>query len=184
MTSAALHSADPNCRLGIDIQAFAETFPPEIASVLHDDMPGNNDNRTFQKAQQCLANLENLVRGYEDLNKCSMNMQAPARAHWDQDEADLKALSESAMRAAFGILNSIVMPCTGDDVIEFPVRAAGSSDIDIMAAELLAEARPQREDVTWGKTARDLSRALSGAMELLPEAQRSLGGHSHARCAI
>ncbi|KAM4060023.1 hypothetical protein HRG_002358 [Hirsutella rhossiliensis] len=162
--------------LGKDIPAITESITPDMARVLHHGTPENSDNKTFQRAQQCLTSLQDLVRSYEILNQGSINTQEPTRTHWDQDEANLRALNESAMGVAFRILNGIVMPHANNGLVEDRAKTDGSSDIDTMATELLAEAKPQRGDVTWGMTARDIFRVLSGTVGLLPEAQQKSHG--------
>lgn len=167
-----LQAFDPASRLGKDMPAVAESLPLNMA------LPENSDNKTFHAARQCMASLHDLVKRYEALNQVTIDAQGPTRTHWDHDETNLRALSESAMGAAFRILNSTMMPYAHGDVGEDRAKADGGSDIDTMAAELLAEAGPQRGDGTWGMTARDLFQALSGAVELLPEAKQGLGGPS------
>lgn len=131
-------------------------------------------NTTYEAALQCLHSYQALAANYESLNRSDNEVQKPAKMHWEQDRNDLTALNRSAMGAAFRILNSIVMPHAKGDVVSGGDRAGGNSDVEALAAELMAEAKTQREDATWGSVAHGYLRALSSVAELFLEEREPL----------
>ncbi|POR32320.1 Uncharacterized protein TPAR_07484 [Tolypocladium paradoxum] len=153
-----------------------ECLPPDFASFLPytaSNIPigAETQNTTYNKAQECLIRFQAMVKEYQTLNKCPTDIKPPTWVLWEQDTKDLRALNENSLGLAFKTLNSIVMPNAKGRVSEDPPK--DGDDIGAMASELLAEAKPNRGEETWGAVAQGFLRALSGAVRLLPKAGES-----------
>ncbi|PNY27787.1 Ribosomal protein L15 [Tolypocladium capitatum] len=149
-----------------------DSLPPDFASFLpytSSNIPigAETQNTTYMKAQDCLIHFQAMVKEYETVNKCPTDIKRPTGVLWEQDTKDLRALNDNALSLAFNTLNSIVMPNAKGSLVE--ELAKGGDDIGAMASELLAEAKPNRGEETWGSVAQGFLRALSGAVRLLPK---------------
>ncbi|KND94486.1 hypothetical protein TOPH_00893 [Tolypocladium ophioglossoides CBS 100239] len=153
-----------------------ESLPPDFASFLPyaaSNIPivAEIQNTTYKKAQECLIHFQAMVKEYETVNKCSTDIKPPTWVLWEQDTKDLRALNENSLSLAFNNLNSIVMPNAKGRLVEEPAK--DGDDIGAMALELLAGAKPNRGEETWGAVAQGFLRALSGAARLLPKTGES-----------
>ncbi|PHH85479.1 hypothetical protein CDD83_350 [Cordyceps sp. RAO-2017] len=158
--------------------AVKDCLPPGLGSLLHygaaaDEASDEVQNETFERGTRCLEAFRAVVADYEASNRGSTGIRKPSKAHWEQDRSDLEALSDAAMATAFRVLNGLVMPRGKRGAMTEQERHGGDSDIDAMAAELLAEARLQPGDVAWGTVAHGFLRGFAGIVELLPEKEEA-----------
>ncbi|KOS22584.1 hypothetical protein ESCO_001914 [Escovopsis weberi] len=146
-----------------------EALAQAVSEITRPVESSGSGSGIYEKARDCIATLERAVAQHEALSKDGHGAQKPAGLRWAQDAKDLAELEGKAMAISLRTLNGSVLAGThGMDLDLAPPREEGD-DIEMMAWEMLAEGRPKGVGDTWGGAMRDVMRALSEVVKLLPK---------------
>lgn len=124
------------------------------------------DEKPYTKALYVLEKLNGIIKNHETLVTDNSGIKRHHCVRWKQDIKDLCDLNQHILGIAAQTVSSIIMPAS-QAMASRPREETG--DIEKIAWDLLAEARPTRTTETWGMAARGQAKAFGKLLSLLPD---------------